>query len=539
MKKFLSAVLTCALFLTSTGAYALTAKQEGARTVVLEGSTGEANALVAIDVYVSGKTRDDLETMKENGGNILDVLGARFQVEADENGDFEASFDMALPTGKYTAYAGTLNKELEPLTFIFVSDTDYNDFANGFGGAQSSDIEKIINDSTQCYILGISEEEAKNTDAKSLAVVIKNTLYESGVDLKDRDKVWAEVDRAYFVEQLNEGKIDDITKVDDTLSGLSKSAAAKWLEKEIASSAVKKNCTERLQKQGFDSVKAYENSILEAFVLAVVENPSGVSDVKEIVTEFKKEIGVNVTSSTPKSVWNKLSGKNYKDFAALIKAFNGYVDEGDKIGSQTGGGNGKKPQISGEITVPPSGVSPTPITGFKDLDEAPWAKEAINALADKNIVNGVENGKFNPNGLITREQFAKIVVGAFASDNELADIDFADVEKGTWYYEFIAKAYAAGITKGMGDKTFGVGRNITRQDMCVMIFNAAKAAGMKFDASSERFNDHALISDYAVEAVYALKNCGAVSGMDEFNFAPRETATRAQAAKIIYNLIAQ
>ena len=124
-------------------------------------------------------------------------------------------------------------------------------------------------------------------------------------------------------------------------------------------------------------------------------------------------------------------------------------------------------------------------------------------------------------------------MGAFVPDAERKAAGFSDVAKDSWYAEFIEKAYAMGIVSGMGDGTFGVGLSITRQDMCVMIYNAAKAAGITFEVSDDAFADDEKIADYAKEAVYALKQAGAVSGVDAENFAPQETATRAQAAKII------
>ena len=540
MKKFLALITTLALMQTSC--FAMTAKQEGAKTVVLEGNANEANVLVAVDVFVEGKSKDDLASMLENGEDILNIFVERTQTKTDENGDFSVSFDIDLPTGKYTAFAGTLTEELEPYTFIFVSETEYNDFSESFSADDALVVKDIIDDENKCYILGVTEEEAKALNSSELSKVITNSLAESGVDIKDRDKVWAEIDRAYFVAQLNEGKIESITEVSDELSKLSDSKMYEWLDSEIVTEKVKEGFTKNIQNQDFASVKAYEDGILEAFILAVVKNAGGTDDVKEIVTAFENEIGVNVTNSTPKSVWNKLLGKDYDSFSELEDAFDDYEDEGDTIGSGSSSsgssGDKKKPAISGEIIVPQNNtVTPVTVTGFSDLENVSWAKDAILYLADKNIVSGIGNNMFNPNGLVTREQLAKIVVGAFAPTAEAGAIDFTDVNNGDWYYEFIAKAKNSGIVSGMGDGTFGVGKNVTRQDMCVMIYNAAKAYGVVFDAESDTFADDAKIADYAKEAVYALKNKGAVSGMDEFNFAPGETATRAQVAKIIHYLL--
>ena len=71
----------------------------------------------------------------------------------------------------------------------------------------------------------------------------------------------------------------------------------------------------------------------------------------------------------------------------------------------------------------------------------------------------------------------------------------------------------------------------------VYALERAKAAGVEFTTDAESFADDDQIADYAKEAVYALKNAGAVSGMTETEFSPQAGATRAQAAKIIYSLI--
>ena len=51
------------------------------------------------------------------------------------------------------------------------------------------------------------------------------------------------------------------------------------------------------------------------------------------------------------------------------------------------------------------------------------------------------------------------------------------------------------------------------------------------------FSDNNTISDYAQEAVAKMQKAGVISGMGDGNFAPTETANRAQAAVVISNLI--
>lgn len=46
---------------------------------------------------------------------------------------------------------------------------------------------------------------------------------------------------------------------------------------------------------------------------------------------------------------------------------------------------------------------------FKDIKDDYWAREAIEALAEKGYVNGYEDGTFHPNAPITRAEVATIL----------------------------------------------------------------------------------------------------------------------------------
>ena len=53
----------------------------------------------------------------------------------------------------------------------------------------------------------------------------------------------------------------------------------------------------------------------------------------------------------------------------------------------------------------------------------------------------------------------------------------------------------------------------------------------------EKFADDSEISDYAKEAVYVFKEAGIVNGVSEDKFSPSTNASRAQAAKVIFELL--
>ncbi len=175
---------------------------------------------------------------------------------------------------------------------------------------------------------------------------------------------------------------------------------------------------------------------------------------------------------------------------------------------------------------------------FSDMSEAEWAREAVEALAARHAVNGVGDGQFDPNGEVTRAQFITMLVNLFDLADASAASSLSDVQEGAWYYAQVAAAQKLGIIEGKENGAFGVNDNITRQDMAVMMYRAAKALGIELKPASteSRFADQASIAGYASEAVAAMQQAGIVNGIGEGVFAPQGSSTRAQAAAVLYRI---
>ena len=54
----------------------------------------------------------------------------------------------------------------------------------------------------------------------------------------------------------------------------------------------------------------------------------------------------------------------------------------------------------------------------------PWAHEAIEYLAENDVINGDGNGNFLPDNNITREEFVKMIVLAFNIAESADSISF-------------------------------------------------------------------------------------------------------------------
>ena len=217
----------------------------------------------------------------------------------------------------------------------------------------------------------------------------------------------------------------------------------------------------------------------------------------------------------------------------------------------TGGGRGGSNFSGGTApgATPPAYKPPVgddkPQTNSRFTDESSlpdWAKTAVLELASRGVISGSPSGEgyiFEPDGKVTREQFVKMCVTAFAKVDDGASCDFSDVSADDWYYPYVSTATALGLTNGMGDGRFGVGEPITRQDMAVLLHRLADLgyADLKEAAEEIAFVDDGEIEDYAKDAVSALQKAGVINGYEDGRFAPKDAATRSMVAKMIYTIL--
>lgn len=214
-------------------------------------------------------------------------------------------------------------------------------------------------------------------------------------------------------------------------------------------------------------------------------------------------------------------------------------------GGGGGGGNVSSRPAGGSVAGSPIVINPAtpgeddvkdPVKfEFVDLVNVQWAVESINSLLENGIISESADKKFNPDRSVTREEFVKMMVVAMGVYDPNAVASFADVDKGAWYASYVASAEKAGIVKGDENGNFGVGDEISRQDMAVIIY---RALGNKTNSGTVgSFADDGDIADYAKNAVYSLAEMKIVNGVGDNKFAPRGTATRAMAAKVIFGMI--
>ena len=192
-----------------------------------------------------------------------------------------------------------------------------------------------------------------------------------------------------------------------------------------------------------------------------------------------------------------------------------------------------------EVVIPVTVVSDVLVDSssvFTDVGANRWYTEYIDEAVTYGLFNGVTETTFVPGGDMNRAMFVQVLanISGVKTDRN-ADSGFKDVPAERWYTGAVAWAARFGIVNGITEKEFAPLNSVTREQMCTMLVRYAEHVGVELqkDVPLKVFADDAKISRYAKDAVYACQQAGIIDGMTETEFAPKETATRAQVAKIL------
>ncbi len=275
--------------------------------------------------------------------------------------------------------------------------------------------------------------------------------------------------------------------------------------------------------------------------------------VLQVVRETQNGQLVNklvVKATASANVTLVISGKLGEGSASLPEIRCAVRGKGSGSGSGGGGGgNTVRPSGSGVVNYgtgtpvapPQQGNTETTQPGrFSDMPRDYWAHDYVELLVEKGIVSGDDKGNFSPEQQVTREEFVKMIVLTLGlKTDSAAALPFEDVAAGDWSYPYIVAAYQAGVISGTDENTFGMGTTMSRQDIAVVTARALDAAQVKILPVTElvQFTDAAAAADYAAESIARIARSGIVGGYPDGSFQPQGTITRAEAAKVLAQVI--
>ena len=506
----------------------------------------------------------DYKTADEN--SFSTVYYRTEQIYTAENGTFGYSMPLTGISGNYGVIVRLPYDDNEyAKTVSFVSEDERNELISLLNTADSTNIAaRFAEIATK---LGIAETRFDELNNKTYVYnyLLKKNDYSSTTEIKDC--YYAAMEKIVQLEASDESTLKYLA---DNAAMLNIDGHTGYKYMLDAKDNVRSELLAKIRMcASDDKIK----SIIEEKAAAVaLKHITNYSEVYGIIKSLNEYIGANLTAygklSTEKQatvqkefidkVTDSTTNANIRaTFDDKVKKLASGSTNSSSGGSGGGGGGGGTSSrtntkvISGELVKSTDGAPQYTLpqwviderelqnrVSFSDLAETEWAKESINNLYNKNIINGYEDGRFGVNDNITREQLVKILVlaGGLTMPEGGSETNFADVNKSEWYSEYIDIAVANGIINGMSDGRFGVGQFVTREDASAMIYrlSQSKNAFLDEDITIHPFKDTEEISEYARHAVEVLRESFIINGLEGNYFAPKTNLTRAEAAKIVY-----
>ncbi|SHJ75513.1 protein of unknown function, partial [Dethiosulfatibacter aminovorans DSM 17477] len=173
-----------------------------------------------------------------------------------------------------------------------------------------------------------------------------------------------------------------------------------------------------------------------------------------------------------------------------------------------------------------------------------WAQKEIEFMAANDYVNGVGENAFDAQSSITRAQFVAILARMSGLEVDYDNMKtFSDVGGDAWYSREVNIAVSNGIVNGVDAERFDPDGLVTREQIVTMIKRYLDIVG---DSQSDetvgnailsRFADGGEISTWAEEAVAFAVNEELVKGRGADKFVPGGNATRAEAAVMLFRML--
>lgn len=174
---------------------------------------------------------------------------------------------------------------------------------------------------------------------------------------------------------------------------------------------------------------------------------------------------------------------------------------------------------------------------YEDVPADRWYYEAVSFAYYNELMNGVSDVKFEPNTTMSR---AMLVTVLWRLDGGHADgpSPYVDVSEGTWYTEAVLWASENGVVNGVGNGKFNPNGTVTREQIAAILYRYASLRGIDVsaDTSLNYFPDGSRVSSYAVAPMQWAVETGLIGGRKNGNtiyLVPSDGATRAEVVAIL------
>ena len=288
-----------------------------------------------------------------------------------------------------------------------------------------------------------------------------------------------------------------------------------------------------------NSVRATFSNKFDEIFAGYTINGTEVSTAKDLL---------NVVADT---VNTELTDDEIADLKLVLGAVDLYEEKVRSSNRRPSGSSTQKPVKPEEPTdepkdeptyVPEAEVIPAPEEFNEeyvfDDTENHWAKAYIAKLAEIEIFKGYEDGSFKPDTGITREEMAAVIIRVLDKEANLGTAPATTFDDNDtiaeWAKDYVNLTVKKGIYTGYDDNEFKPKRVITREELVAILMRSVEGNKMLEELTYE---DLEHIGEWSMDYVNRATAKGIISGYEDGTFRPRNSVTRAEAAKMIYNFM--
>ncbi len=171
------------------------------------------------------------------------------------------------------------------------------------------------------------------------------------------------------------------------------------------------------------------------------------------------------------------------------------------------------------------------------MDQNAWYHGAVAFAAGRGLFYGTGEFSFSPESTMTRAMLVTVLWRS-AGEPKQGQNSFRDVPEGAWYTDAVAWAAANGIVNGVGEGRFSPDGTLTREQLATILMRYSQSIGRTIGARGDlgTFPDGNQVSPWASDALSWAVGDGLINGSragGKDYLRPQGSATRAQVATIL------
>lgn len=173
---------------------------------------------------------------------------------------------------------------------------------------------------------------------------------------------------------------------------------------------------------------------------------------------------------------------------------------------------------------------------------ADWFYDDVKAVFDAGLMDGKSEKIFAPNEQLTRAQAVTVLArmnGIGKNNGSHAPTGFSDADAEAWYAGYVRWAKNNNVSDGYPEGTFRPNDFVSREELAALLarYIRENRLALEEEPLTDEFSDKDEIAVWAKDDIGYIRTKGLIDGKGEGKFAPKDTATRAEMARILNRIM--